>query len=1008
MLDTPSTETVAPADQGVRSAFVAAIDRNVSLICPAGTGKTHSAVQRIVALAQSPNSEELLRALVVVTFTLKAAAELQERAAAALQEHRLPGPVRSAFNQAYFGTIHGFAVLLLQGYGHHIGVPGSFEVCNDAAVIWGEFLRSWTGQDDVWRSPRTSRVLRFIPLQQILALARKWDFARKLPAVVSMPSWSFAPVYSFELPKRKDTAANISRFQQELRAWESNFAASNEFAPLPIPEKGGKEFITTATQAMAGIRSWLHAEACWLAEVIALDFRRYRIAAGKLTFADQINLAAELARTPEAIREIRKRGFRIILDEAQDTDPDQFALLIEVVRPLEATGAWTEGVQPPAGGRLTMVGDMQQSIYRDRADLNTYKKVHDYITRSPAGDTLSFGVTFRCGRAIVAAVNSWFPSVLDGDRGQVPFVPLTPRPGATDGQVLRIPICSREGFDADPEADEALQLAQWIASTGLHGLRATKWGEVAILCPRKRWFSAIRKAIHEVGLRSQLLSNRSTLADSPGFAWMTALAVVMADPFDSFEIVGVLREVFGVSDHDLAFFARSEGARFQIAESTHGKGTVEAALQELATVRRRLTRLPIGEAARLLDVEILRHRIEELCPFDHTATVHLEFAISLAAGMRPGRDGLVEWAAKMREQLGVAIEEVSRDDGAITIVTNLKAKGLEWDAVLVPFLFREISDRSEEYPRLTGRRSDPAAAVFSKGDITEAQDEAELVIARQELARIAYVTLTRARHSMVLFDDAEIFAADGPVPDSLGGILRFNEVNAIGFGSLSQFAAGDGPLLEAETRIETPWHRTDVNLAKARETCGNYPVQVTPHRLASSFTLDEPEVRRALRSPKPQAASAPRDYGVWWHNLMRDMPWAKGSAAWGVHFRGNLSLCPFPDRAAADWGRFVSSDLSAALGAVGARVYTEVPFHAPLKDGSILEGVMDLIALTPAGDRWRLVDWKTAENETDPAAIVARYVEQLKAYNLALTGITGLPADISIYNTALGELRVDQ
>ena len=39
---------------------------------------------------------------------------------------------------------------------------------------------------------------------------------------------------------------------------------------------------------------------------------------------------------------MREENFRVILDEAQDTDPAQFSVLTEITRPVEASGRWLE------------------------------------------------------------------------------------------------------------------------------------------------------------------------------------------------------------------------------------------------------------------------------------------------------------------------------------------------------------------------------------------------------------------------------------------------------------------------------------------------------------------------------------------------------------------------------------------------------------------------------------------------------------------------------------------
>src|SRR6185503_17813657 len=99
---------------------------------------------------------------------------------------------------------------------------------------------------------------------------------------------------------------------------------------------------------------------------------------------------------------------------------------------------------------------------------------------------------------------------------------------------------------------------------GLNKLRARSWSEVAILCPRKAWFRSLRDALRRAGFSVQTQSDSELNADNPAHAWLAALATIMARPRANYEVVGVLREVFGLSDHDLAVFSQGQGTRFQI------------------------------------------------------------------------------------------------------------------------------------------------------------------------------------------------------------------------------------------------------------------------------------------------------------------------------------------------------------------------------------------------------------------------------------------------------------
>ena len=55
-----------------------------------------------------------------------------------------------------------------------------------------------------------------------------------------------------------------------------------------------------------------------------------------------------------------------------------------------------------------MVGDFQQSIYRDRADLNNYRAIHHALLESGSADELEFSVTFRLDQNQLDFVNKVF------------------------------------------------------------------------------------------------------------------------------------------------------------------------------------------------------------------------------------------------------------------------------------------------------------------------------------------------------------------------------------------------------------------------------------------------------------------------------------------------------------------------------------------------------------------------------------------------------------------------
>src|SRR6267154_1456033 len=141
---------------------------------------------------------------------------------------------------------------------------------------------------------------------------------------------------------------------------------TQDFVRWPICFSKAKDFVRIKREAFAPIRRWIDQAALCVAAEVERDYREFRIERGLLTYDDQIALALELTKHPKIGREIREKSFRVILDEAQDTDPRQFSLLLELARPVEATGDWLETkTDGPRSGHFCMVGDFQQSIYLD-------------------------------------------------------------------------------------------------------------------------------------------------------------------------------------------------------------------------------------------------------------------------------------------------------------------------------------------------------------------------------------------------------------------------------------------------------------------------------------------------------------------------------------------------------------------------------------------------------------------------------------------------------------------
>src|SRR6202008_3554187 len=98
---------------------------------------------------------------------------------------------------------------------------------------------------------------------------------------------------------------------------------------------------------------------------------------------------------------------------------------------------------------------------------------------------------------------------------------------------------------------------------------------------------------------------------------------------------------------------------------------------------------------------------------------------------------------------------------------------------------------------------------------------------------------------------------------------------------------------------------------------------------------------------KPRAASSPAmRYGIWWHELMQQLPWEHGDQSWKQIFERNKMASPDPARSKREWELIERSDLRQRF--AGTIIHKEMPIFwqidGPTRTGGMrcLEGVVDL------------------------------------------------------------------
>jgi hypothetical protein len=183
-------------DQLERDRFVQEQGKNISVIAPAGVGKTTSIVNRIVHLAQLPEEQAIdrLSRLIVVTYSVRAAQQMQQKARVAIRAAKVPARVQRAFQQTFFGTIHSYCVRLLDRFGHYLGLPSPVGLLQDDTELWNRFLLRGLGQGT--QDENLRELFHFYAPEKLYALAKEISPGEQI-RIVPVPELDWKRLFDF-------------------------------------------------------------------------------------------------------------------------------------------------------------------------------------------------------------------------------------------------------------------------------------------------------------------------------------------------------------------------------------------------------------------------------------------------------------------------------------------------------------------------------------------------------------------------------------------------------------------------------------------------------------------------------------------------------------------------------------------------------------------------------------------------------------------------------------------
>ena len=453
----------------------------------------------------------------------------------------------------------------------------------------------------------------------------------------------------------------------------------------------------------------------------------------------QEGIGAQLA------QRIRARFPVALIDEFQDTDPIQYRIFKTIYG---------------GGGKeaLFLIGDPKQAIYAFRgADIYAYLEA----AGQAASEKHTMTTNWRADRKMVAALNALYGPLAQpfGD-SRIGYAQVDARPGAEDLwqspslgseplQFLTLPegLCGVKGKRLVKK--QLVPLIPGLVAGDIVGLlsgdakiwaRAVRAGDIAVLVRTNSQAAEIQAALRARGINGVLQSKASVWTSPEAQECLRLLAAVAEPGNEQLLRKALATTMLGFVALDLERLNRAEAelhnlmARFSAWQGVWQKNGVMRML--LATwqeygVTGRLLLLEDGER-RLTNLRHLAELLQEAESRNHFSP-----------------EMLVDWcrqtlaASESGEEAELRLES---DEDAVQLVTIHRSKGLEYPIVYCPYLFLGGSSASRQ-PFVA--LHDPEADWH--GRIVLFPDERVKALAAAERfaeeLRLAYVAMTRARHS---------------------------------------------------------------------------------------------------------------------------------------------------------------------------------------------------------------------------------------------------------------------
>ncbi|WFN34168.1 UvrD-helicase domain-containing protein [Methanogenium sp. S4BF] len=887
----------------------------------------------------------------------------------------------------------------------------------EAAAVLGELATAFAGEEDAG----TRYLAEAAPSLRALDPNQPAQTCRALATLLSCKgsrSMGSAKIFGRDGKRQLVTAYGA------LKEWGDGIAEGLLTLTVSPDDPETAETIRTL-QALGTVFSWF-----------SHSIGRQKAQRGAIDFGDMlISTRTLLAANPAARDGIAAKYRAIMVDEFQDTDPLQAAIISDIL-----TAAGKER-------SLFVVGDPKQSIYLFRnADVTQFKATRDRILAERGGREVALDTSFRSAPEIIGLVNTLFSAILGADRLPWEFgydllgVTESRKDHTGSAEILITPSAktSTERHLAEAEA-----VAAWLAdmvrkqrkmvyekdTEGEWHERPAGFGDCAVLIETRSRLHLIEDAFRRAGVPYQVHGG-TAFYERQEVRDCAAVIAFLADNDDDIALYGALRSpFFGISDAEL-FRAAGGRARGLFSRlKAHANGPAADACRMLDRWQAYARREPPSA----LVTRILRESgMYAVCAGQDNGdqkTANLRKITEIARSRESaGCYGFDDFATDLGQAVRDAPKEEdaplpTADKDAVAVMTVHASKGLEFPVVVLPFANADSGGRKngmvfEEGLGLATKISGPNGPVDAPVSLLIRHRRRQKEAA--EARRLFYVAVTRARDHILfsgtmpdmemvaLGPDAgktrmhRIFAALGITPGnvSAGSTVcttpdkREWLIPIITTEERGMTMAASPPPVPVTATSPLPADRTDATwmtppLPDAARSRPPLPVTAI-HRYASGKGEEGPDPVHLLQSGKRDNGAARE--GDLLHAVFAGMAPARACILHG--FPADAARVAACEEA---YRRFCSHPVIRE----STWHQCEVPFVHRFGD-VMVRGTIDRI-IRRADGQYVVIDYKTGP---DPGERSCReeYLIQLAVYADAVRALTGAVPETCLYYTRTGRM----